>query len=369
MNDSLPPARKLSQFSFARQWRLTKKEWAETLRDRRTIITLVLMPILVYPLLSMVFHQFVFSSLGKQGKLRVLIGIENGETREHLEKTLKFGEMWLEHQSDSNFSTEQIEPPLVEEPAGEQISFIVGDVELLLKSNRVDLAVQLLEDAEHRPRWQIHFHDRSAISLAVRSFIERRLRAANAAVRTQFEKEHRVPAIPLEYQTVTATGGSRSLLPTLVPLVLLMMTITGAVYPAIDVTAGERERGTLEALIAAPVSRLGLLLAKYVAVLTVALLTASVNLFAMTSTIYGTGLAEYVFGASGPSLWLLVQLLGLLLLFASFFSAVLLAVTSFARSFKEAQAYLIPLMLLTLGPGLMSLSPTLELTEIMAILP
>ena len=56
------------------------------------------------------------------------------------------------------------------------------------------------------------------------------------------------------------------------------MTMTGAVYPAIDLTAGERERGTLEMLIAAPVPRSRLLLAKYVAVVAVAVLTALVNL-------------------------------------------------------------------------------------------
>jgi ABC-2 type transport system permease protein/sodium transport system permease protein len=364
---SPPVPRALSQFSLSRQWRLTKKEWAETLRDRRTIITLVLMPILVYPLLSMVFHQFVFSSLGKHGQLRILIGIRDGETRERLETSLKVGDMWLTHQSEADFPGEQIEPPLVEEPAVEQLSFLVGEIDLLLKAQRVDLAVSIREDAEQRPHWQIHFVERSPVSLAVRSFIERRLRAANAAVR--FQRKEVNTAIPLEYHAVPAVGGSRSLLPSIVPLVLLMMTITGAVYPAIDVTAGERERGTLEALIAAPVSRLGLLLAKYVAVLTVALLTAGVNLIAMTSTIFGTGLSEVLFGFGGISVMLLVQIFGLLLLFASFFSAVLLAVTSFARSFKEAQAYLIPLMLLTLGPGLMSLSPTLQLTELMALVP
>ena len=45
-----------------RLWRLTRKELRETLRDRRTIITLVLMPLLVYPLLSVAFRQFFFSS-------------------------------------------------------------------------------------------------------------------------------------------------------------------------------------------------------------------------------------------------------------------------------------------------------------------
>src|SRR5207244_1079605 len=71
----------------------------------------------------------------------------------------------------------------------------------------------------------------------------------------------------------------------LVPLILILMTITGAVYPAIDLTAGERERGTLEILVAAPIPRLGLLFAKYVSVVTVAVLTAVINLTTMIATL------------------------------------------------------------------------------------
>jgi sodium transport system permease protein len=70
---------------------------------------------------------------------------------------------------------------------------------------------------------------------------------------------------PLHPRGVTGTEAAVSLT-TLIPLILILMTITGAVYPAIDLTAGERERGTLETLMAAPVPRLGLLAAKYVAV-------------------------------------------------------------------------------------------------------
>src|SRR4029450_4458465 len=82
---------------------------------------------------------------------------------------------------------------------------------------------------------------------------------------------------------------------TLVPLVLILMTITGAVYPAIDLTAGERERGTLEALMAAPVPRLGILIDKYIAVVTVAMLTAVINLTAMTVTVASSGLWTFFF--------------------------------------------------------------------------
>ena len=80
-------------------------------------------------------------------------------------------------------------------------------------------------------------------------------------------------ATPVRLYRTPVGGGEQAeglSLAALVPLILILMTITGAVYPAIDLTAGERERGTLEVLIAAPIPRLGVLFAKYVAVLAVA---------------------------------------------------------------------------------------------------
>jgi ABC-2 type transport system permease protein/sodium transport system permease protein len=165
----------------------------------------------------------------------------------------------------------------------------------------------------------------------------------------------------------TGTGAPFSLA-TLVPLVLILMTITGSVYPAIDLTAGERERGTLEMLIAAPVSRVELLIAKYIAVLTVAVLTAMINLLAMTTTLLTSALGSQLF-PEGISATLLMQILGLMILFATFFSAIVLALTSCARSFKEAQAYLIPVMLLAISPGLLSLMPGLQLSGMLALAP
>src|SRR5262249_27441029 len=85
-------------------------------------------------------------------------------------------------------------------------------------------------------------------------------------------------------------------LKSVVPFILILMTVPGAVYRAIDLTAGERERGTLEVLMAAPIPRLGILLAKYVTVLAVALLTAVANLLTMTITIAVTGLGQALFG-------------------------------------------------------------------------
>jgi ABC-2 type transport system permease protein/sodium transport system permease protein len=179
--------------------------------------------------------------------------------------------------------------------------------------------------------------------------------------------------LPVSVRMVsTATGkkvDAMASLAGILPLILILMTITGAVYPAIDLTAGERERGTMEAMIATPAPRFLLLLSKYVAVVTVAVLTALANLFASWITLSIGGLGRALLGEKGFSLLALVQILPLLVIFAAFFSAILLAMCSFARSFKEAQAYLIPVMLVSLAPALVTLMPNIEFSTLLGIVP
>ena len=113
-----------------------------------------------------------------------------------------------------------------------------------------------------------------------------------------------------------------------------------------------------------------LLLAKYIAVLTVAVLTATINLAMMMITLRNTNQLHQPGSFGTTSRWrLVVRVVFLLLLFAAFFSAVLLTLTSFARSFKEAQAYLIPLMLASLAPGVMAMIPGLHLEGPLSVTP
>jgi len=97
-------------------------------------------------------------------------------------------------------------------------------------------------------------------------------------------------------------------------------------------------------------------------------MTALVNMTAMLATAYANGLETVLFG-EGMTLFVLLEILLLLVIFAAFFSAVLLCITSFARSFKEAQAYLIPLMLISMAPGILGMVPDLKMTPMWAVIP
>jgi len=354
--------------------RLCLKELRETLRDRRTIVTLVFMPLLIYPLLSMVFHRLLLSSMPATGQVDCRVGVESERVAARLLRVLNLGEGLLQEQQGGTPAPSPApgQPPVSSEPT---LTLVTGPhLADGVKSGVIDAAVILHDSAPIDPRsglrrqfrGELVYRSDSTLGRAAADYIERRLRALNEHYVTKLLGS----PLPSDMELRPVAGAATDLsLTTLVPLILILMTITGAVYPAIDLTAGERERGTLETLMAAPVPRLGLLLAKYVAVLTVALFTATANLFAMTVTVVATGLGPMVFGESGLTSELVSQVFALLILFAAFFSAILLAVTSVARSFKEAQAYLIPLMLLSLAPGIMSLMPNLRFNGLLAVTP
>jgi ABC-2 type transport system permease protein/sodium transport system permease protein len=340
------------------------------------------MPILIYPLLAVVFQRFLLTSITVSENIAFDIGVDS-EAQEMFAAQLQRGAALVSREQDaaangqhgSKKGSSEIEASpyinLVAYP-DETLRRHVADSSLhLAVIYRRDHANDSSKGLRTPVKWELVYRAGSPTSEAALHYVESRLEAYNDAVINQQLLKLGVTATqPADTvrRPISFSGAPPFSLAALIPLILVLMTVTGAVYPAIDLTAGERERGTLETLIAAPVPRLGLLLAKYVAVLTVAILTALVNLFAMTITAHSTGLAASLFGG-GMSFDVVIKVLLLLVLFAAFFSAILLAITSCARSFKEAQAYIIPLMLLCLVPGVLCLMPSLEFKTWMAVTP
>lgn len=361
------------QNQLGRIVRLTRKELRECLRDRRTLLTLVLMPLLLYPVLGIAFRQFFLSNLAAGAAPIYRLGFASQRDQQvFLSFLLQARPNPVREGSDGVKS-------ILEQPRFFYRIFTEG-LEEAVRQSEINLGIRLRDAAPaDRPLadeldFELLFREDSVLGMNALAYLESRMSAAN-----QVLLERRLQALGLKMRALPVRGirtpvtdtGSRTTisLSALVPLVLVLMTITGAVYPAIDLTAGERERGTLEILVAAPIPRLGLLFAKYIAVVTVAMLTSVVNLIAMTMTIQLSGLGMTFFGESGLSFRTVIEILGLLILFAAFFSAVLLILTSFARSFKEAQAYLVPLILVSLLPATLALVPEMKLSIPLAVAP
>jgi sodium transport system permease protein len=151
------------------------------------------------------------------------------------------------------------------------------------------------------------------------------------------------------------------------PALLVIMALTGAFYPAIDIASGEKERGTMETLLICPATRSEIVIGKFLTVLAFSVSTTILNLISMGFT--GRTMVSMAAAATtGPMsniplptplalFWLVVLLLPL----AALFSALSLALATFARSTKEGQYYLTPLFMFTMGLTMFSMMPTVEL--------
>lgn len=172
----------------------------------------------------------------------------------------------------------------------------------------------------------------------------------------------------------------------LIPYFFLLLSFTGAMYPAMDLTAGEKERGTMETILCSPVARLDLVLGKFLTILTASLGTVACSMISLGGTLLFGGplLAQSVAsaGTSGARQGAaqivamtsldplgMVAVLGMVLPLAVLFSAVLFAVSLCAKSFKEAQTYVSPLIILVLLPAIIGSLPGIELNGRLALVP
>ena len=162
----------------------------------------------------------------------------------------------------------------------------------------------------------------------------------------------------------------------LLPFIMLVWAMTGAFYPAIDLVAGEKERGTLETLLCSPAMRSEIVWGKLAAVMTFSMSTALLNAGSMllTSSLVVRQMTAGIGGLGGmvagtpplaPMAWLLVALIPLSMLF----SALALAVAAMAKSSKEGQYYLMPLMMLSLPLVLLPMLPGTTLSYGTAAIP
>lgn len=408
----------MAGLGLARIFRLCLKELRESLRDRRTIVTLILMPLLVYPLLSLVLNRVLLTGVVLRTDPEIRVGVANGMKDHPVLGMIIYGRellldpytapTYLEQPPNSSDSSDSSDvdpgsvggrfatvPKLRVSPLSDEgyKSLENGSIDVLIigktddqltKSNEALVKAALLQmeqsgqlppgyDTKTFPRmiggYDIRYRAGDLQSERAVQLLERCFAAVNNSTQREFTNNPLFAPFRLVARPITGRANYADLLATIVPLVLVLMTMAGAVYPAIDLTAGERERGTMESLIVSPTSTPVLLFAKYCAVVLVALLTAVANLTAMSITLWASGIGALVFGEGAITPSVIGIILLLLVLFTMFFAALLLAVTSFAKSFKEAQAYLIPLMLLALAPAVMSLLPGIKFSSMLATIP
>jgi sodium transport system permease protein len=364
-----------------------RREVRDQLRDRRTLFMIFVLPVLLYPILGIALAQL---SLAFERKARtvVIVGAEFLPAEPPL--LAPSGDRFDPSLFDVAAEADQYR--VRTEPAGSAWSVPERRREAL-RGRQADVIVLIPRDV----RQQIADESRTFQPELVHDSADEQSRASARLVRELFANwnEHIVnqrlkrdnkpesylqPVRPRMVDVARVKGSGGNPWARLFPFLLVMMALTGAFHPAIDLCAGEKERGTMETLLITPASRAEIVTGKFLTVVLASMVTALLNLASMGLTALqlsrqfgsiarsGSGMdAAPVMTA--PSLasagWMIVMLIPL----SIFFSALCIALAAMARSVKEGQYYLTPLYLVTLPLIFATLAPGIELDLFTSLVP
>lgn len=366
------------------------RELRDQMRDRRTLFTIAILPLLLYPLLAMSLLQAQQFLKEHASRIRI-VGIAALPKEPPLLDEKEFNsEFCPKHESRLLQIDETIadSPSLAEvrEAAERDIHAGLIDAVIYLPADFGQRITNLrraqASDVDEVPQPAMFYDTASDKSLVAADRVELVLRRWREAVVVQNLKQRDLPATtarPFEVVNTDVAEEVRrraAIWSKILPFVLMVWALTGAFYPAIDLCAGEKERGTLETLLSSPAQRSEIVVGKLLTVMTFSMATAMLNLLVMTGL--GTFMVMQIekmsppgsqFNIGTPPLaavgWLLLALVPI----SALFSALSLAVAAFARSSKEGQYYLMPLMMISLPLMMLPLLPAAELDLGFSLIP
>lgn len=341
-----------------------RKELTDSLRDRRTVISMVAVPLLLMPLITIGGGVLLIRQVGQAEqevpKVMVLGGEDSPNVRAEIEKLTDVQIVPSKPDYSEEISNKEIRAA-VEIPNGFDTALAGGESMTV----KIYMYEGDLKSGFGADRLQKFFRDL-------------RDRTIREELKARQLPETLVRPFDIEQQNVAPpekVGGA--VLGGLVPYFVILLCLTGAMYPAMDLTAGEKERGTIETILCSPVSRTHLVLGKFLMVLTASLATGALSIFSMAVS-FGVGkhlLLGVADGAVDAALQItisgkaIVSIFLLVVPLAVFFSAALLAISLFAKSFKEAQSYLSPLMIVIVLPAVAAMLPGVELSTPLSLVP
>jgi sodium transport system permease protein len=349
-------------------WIVYRKELTEALRDRRTLITTFLVPLLLIPVMGAGFTSVMSMVIGSAKKEKPKVMIVGGDDSPGVVTALKTYPKINVVPTTGDWKNKIVEKEIraaVEIPDGfdknlEQgqsgqggtikIDVYGGEIKSELAAGNIDGYLK-----EYRDDIAARRLSRNHLSTdLLKPFLVKRESVA-----------------PPEKMAGAILGG-------IIAYILILMCLNGAMSPAIDLTAGEKERGTMETILSSPVSRTHLVLGKFLLVLTASLMTTMLLMFSVgvsTTVLQKSGALNQMAdeGEAPPQLVLkpaaMASVVIMAIPLAVLFSAGLITISLFAKSHKEAQSYIAPLMFLVVIPAVAAMLPGVELTPKLAIVP
>jgi len=375
------------------------REVRDQLRDRRTLFMIFVLPLLLYPLLGMSLFQ-ITQFIREQPTKVLIVGFQEPADFPKLVRTDDDGTV---HFADELFrNAESVRLLQLVKPAADAPQEIVdaaaraavqnGEYEAIVqfppdfnakllafreKLSTVDEAGSAAQSADVErmliPSPEIYYNTAKEKSQLAYVRLREVLDRWSDAIGRQNLTSRNLPAStarPFDYeQHDVADKHERdaALWGKILPFLLLIWALTGAFYPAVDLCAGEKERGTLETLLSSPAERIEIVWGKLFTVMLFSVMTAVLNILSMGIT--GSVVLKHLpnFGPPPPlaPIWLFLALLPM----SALFSALCIALASFARSTKEGQYYLMPLVLVTLPLVILPMAPSIELNLGMSLIP
>ncbi len=350
-----------------------QKELRDILRDRRTIISMILVPIILFPVLlfgSVFFIELMVDKIKEKTSKVVWIGPP--ETDFLKEEIFQFKNLELfDLKTDSSQAVELIKDKQIEalviipDDFVDKTNSIVSGGVSVGKLPVIDIYTLKTRDQASFTANQLE----GALSAYRNEITRKALQEKNVPIEIikPFDVEQINIATPKEMGSKVAGQ--------FLPYILILMALTGAMYPAIDLTAGEKERGTMETLLVSGIARINIVLGKFYTVFTASVVTAFLSILSMSFT--GAialkwleripefaGIIDFKFGLNDVGLMIIAMLP-----LCAIFSSLLMTLSLFAKSFREAQSYISPLMFLVIFPAMSSLMPGVEASKNLAVIP
>ena len=324
---------------------IAKKEVVEFSRDWRTIIAIIVIPLLMFPLLFILFPVLLQSEAAELKSLQLDLTIQTDNMPDNLSMII--------NQSAIAITYEEL-------PILDDLSQPGDDIERL-RNGSIDAILRITQKEDIWYYSILHMstseHSREAKSRLLYDLNEwednetaARIESGGLDVNSTLD--------PLRWdgefsQADAATAGEQAgmALSMFIPLVLAVWTFSSAIQPSIDMTAGERERGTLEALLSLPCTRLELLFGKWLAVATI---TGVGVLLQICGLLFAIGYlaSSSIIGVPELSVLTILLIIGAIMLFAIMVVAIELALAMRSHSVKEAGSILGPAIMLIIFPAL-----------------
>lgn len=358
---------------------LVKKEMLDVLRDKKTVIMMLVVPIVLYPLIFIGAMQVVAAISSSMEEQNYRIAIDAEDDGDFLHELTKYDDKWRDKGStaDSDVSEDNkgtsytitiVDPESIE------------DYESALENEELDVYVRgTVQDG--KLKYDVYYissvaNSDYAMNIVMDVFDEYREELTRGKIKDAGLDIHEIlePIIYENQNTASSEQSLGSIMGSILPFMLVISLLMGTMYPAIDTTAGERERGTLETILTLPVTNRQLIVSKFLTVAVIGMISALLNIISMGGiAVYmykildmQTDVVSFDMAKFYPAI-----LVGILSIFAFslFMSAVTMCVTSFATSYKEANNYITPLMLVVMFVGYIGFIPNIELTQTMAMIP